>query len=306
LVFPPLPAQTNPPTASIITGGNVGGALTVSADVVTVNGTVSGAKNITGGIVKVNGTTISGPTIPPATNVNLELSTVTADAAGAGYALYAGGHTGAAYAGGAVLITGGTVTAKNTDTANHEYYSTLNHTAGIYYLITHKNSHYLAHEFYSDFIRKKNVLWNTKIARATRASPWVCPKQNRNSNEVCASRRRHRRGVQPRWGCGLLAGGDRVGSQARQPCPLLYERPWRSRCRWLRRWRWWRCRWWWRRRRWRRWRWALNANGVPQQSPGLARGMSAYPGLPSSPATNPNGVAQQRAGLVYANKPIIP
>jgi hypothetical protein len=47
----------------------------------------------------------------------------------------------------------------------------------------------------------------------------------------CASWRRHWRGVQPRWGCGLLAGGDRVGSQARQPCPLLCERPWRSRRR---------------------------------------------------------------------------
>jgi hypothetical protein len=57
---------------------------------------------------------------------------ITADAAGAGYALYAGGHTGAAFAGGTVLITGGTVTAKNTDTANHEYYRTLNHTAGTY------------------------------------------------------------------------------------------------------------------------------------------------------------------------------
>jgi hypothetical protein len=51
---------------------------------------------------------------------------------------------------------------------------------------------------------------------------------------------------------------------------------------------------------------ALNANGVPQQSPGLARGTSAYPRLPSPPATNPNGVAQQRTGLVCAKQTYYP
>jgi hypothetical protein len=69
---------------------------------------------------------------------------------------------------------------------------------------------------------EKVALWNTRLVRATRAPPWVCPKPNRNPDgvaqagagvtargatkvcvpeaalQVCASRRQ--RHVQPRWG----------------------------------------------------------------------------------------------------------
>jgi hypothetical protein len=57
---------------------------------------------------------------------------ITSDADSTGYALYAGGFTGASFAGGTVLITGGTTTARNTGAPANIYFKTLNHVAGTY------------------------------------------------------------------------------------------------------------------------------------------------------------------------------